>query len=386
MRNQKVKFTLIFNSLIPFVLRIILFNLLLIWLFYDIFSHRFPQFPLFFLSVFLILEIFVKYEIERIAPSVTIDKNPKDLLDSFTKPALLVLLYKKKPSDFLKHILMLPSSKFILQKAVIDKKAVLASEVDENELIKKAYEIAKRLNGKFVTTSDLLSAYLVITESKTKLLFTAKLKEEDIINIGAWSRVVLDEENPKETKARFSGIGMGEALVWGWTPETKKYTSILTYDHIKIKALITGREKEFQNMISTLQKPSNNNVLLVGDIGVGKENLVESMIFDSYESLLPKELNHKRFLEVMVGPFISGAANRAELETRLQSIIEEVKHSGNVILYIPQFQNLLGSSSYNIDLSGAILPYLKDGKVPIIASMTKAEYNKYFEKYGSNCD
>lgn len=384
MRNDKVRLTLFYNSLLPFVIRVIVFNLLLIWLFYLVFLHNFPQLPLFFLSIFLILEIFIKYDLERIAPTQTVDQNPKDFLDSFTKPAIQSVLFKSKPSVFLNFILHFSSAKFILQKADANRKDLRPEPIDQNELIKKAFEVAKKLNGKYVTTSDLLTAYLLLTEDKTKLLFNLKLKEVDILNICAWSRVVSQEEYPKDSKVRFVGIGLGEALVWGWTPETKKYTNNLTFAHIQNRALTLGREKEFQMIASTLQKTSNNNVLLVGDMGVGKENLVESLIYESYESMLPKELNHRRFLEIMVGPFVAGAKDRADLETRLQAIIEEVKHSGDVVLYIPEFQNMLGSSSYNIDLSGAILPYLKDGKMPIIATMTKGEYNKYFEKSALN--
>jgi ATP-dependent Clp protease ATP-binding subunit ClpA len=133
-------------------------------------------------------------------------------------------------------------------------------------------------------------------------------------------------------------------------------------------------------MLETMQRKTNNNVLLVGDIGTGKSNLVDNFIYDSYEANLTRRLNHRRFLELTIGPLVAGTANREELETRLQAIIEEVKHSGNVILYVPEFQNLMGSSSFDVDISGAILPYLKDGKMPIIATMTDSEYKRFFEK------
>jgi len=143
--------------------------------------------------------------------------------------------------------------------------------------------------------------------------------------------------------------------------------------------MVDGREKEYKTLIDAMSKDTNNNVMLVGEIGTGKSNLIENLIYQSYEGHLENKLNHKRFLEVMVGPLVAGAGSRSELETRLQAVIDEVKHSVNVILYIPEFQNLLGATSFNVDLSGAILPYLRDGKMPIISSMTKGEYKKYFE-------
>ncbi|MEK7120908.1 MAG: hypothetical protein AAB840_02350, partial [Patescibacteria group bacterium] len=246
-------------------------------------------------------------------------------------------------------------------------------------LITKALALAKKVNGKYITTTDLFSAYLLLTENETKLLFANKLKEEDIISINKWARIIFEEEEIRERKARFVGIGFAETLVWGWTPETRNYTKDLTFTSIKRKAFVEGRESEYKTLIEAMQKDKDNNVLLVGDIGTGKSNLVENFIYDSYEANLSKKLNHRRFLEIMIGPFVAGAANRQDLEVRLQAIIEEVKHSGNVVLYVPEFQNILGSSSYGIDLSGAMLPYLKDGKMPIIATMTDSEYKRFFE-------
>ena len=377
MRNEKVKINLIYNSTVLFLLRLAIVNLLFLLSIFDFYTGGFPQIPLIFISIFIMIEIFVKFEIARILPKSTISENPQDIYDAFTKEALESVLFKRNTRSFVSFLLQFPQSKFFLQKAVLDKKD-LKSNVSRQQLNSKAFEIARGLNGKYVTTTDLLAAYLLLSETQTKLLFDHELKEEDIVNIAAWARVTFDEEYTKENKPRFVGIGFGETLVWGWTPETKKYTRDLTFSNLNRK-MIEGREKEFETLISNLQKEQDNNVLIVGEIGTGKDNLFENLIFESYEAILPKKLNHRRFLEIMVGPLVAGAVNRPDLETRLQSIIEEVKHSGNVVLYIPEFQNLLGSSSYNIDLSGAILPYLKDGKMPIIATMTKGEYKRYFE-------
>lgn len=380
MRNEKIRISLINNSAISLLLQALIINGLLLWIFYEVLMSKIPKIGLFSLSFFLIIEIFIKFSLEKVTPTEEVSKNSGDLLNSFTKKALETVLFKKDNSAFLNYLLKFPESKFFLQKAVITQDEINDSNLSHDDVSRKAFEIAKKLNGKFVTISDLITSYLLLSEPKTKLLFNKKLKEEDLLNINNWTRVCLDEENPKKLKARFVGIGLGEALVWGWTYETKKYTKDLTFSSIKIKALIEGREKEYASLIDSLQKPENNNILLIGEIGTGKTNLVENLIFESYDSLLPNKLNHRRFLELMVGPFVAGAANREDLETRLQAIIEEIKHSGNVILYIPEFQNLIGSTSYNIDLSGAILPYLKDGKIPIIATMSPGQYKKYFEK------
>lgn len=363
-----------------FIVRSIFLVIILGGVLYGAFSNFFPTVFISLLSFLLIFEIFIKFGLENISPKISLDQNPKDIFDSFTKEALESTFFKIDTNHFIKTLMAFPQSKFFLEKATITNKEFKIEEVDQMELILNAEKITRKLKGKYITTTDLLISYFILTEEKTKVLFDNKLKEKDILNIAVWTKIIFKEEFPKNFRARFSGIGLGEALIYGWTPETKKYTSDHTFSNIKRKSTIEGRESEYKRLLEAMQKDQNNNVLLVGDLGSGKSNLVENFIYESYESNLPKKLNHRRFLELMIGPFVAGAENRSDLETRFQSIIEEVKHSGNIILYVPEFQNILGSSSYGIDLSGAMLPYLNDGKMPIIATMNHEQYKNYFEK------
>lgn len=374
MKNEKIRISLFYNSQSFLIVRILTAGFLLLGLFFGFYNTS-----LFFFFLLLITEVFVRFKIEDIKPSIPVPQNSNDIYESFTKDALKAVLVKKNNQKLLEFILGLSQNKFFLRKSVIEAKEIPIVEISMEEISKKAFETALKLGGKFVTSTDVLTSYLLLSEPMTKLLFNKKLKEEEILDINSWTRIIFEEESPKEGKARFVGIGIGEELVWGWTPETKKYTKDLTFESIRRRSLIEGREGQYKIMLESMQKPENNNVLLVGEIGTGKNNLVDNFIFESYEEILPKALNHRRFLQLMIGPFIAGISQRGDLETRLQSVIEEIKHSGNVVLYIPEFQNLLGASSFNMDLSGAILPYLKDGKMPIIATMTKDQYKKFFE-------
>ena len=81
-----------------------------------------------------------------------------------------------------------------------------------------------------------------------------------------------------------------------------------------------------------------------------------------------------------------GATTQGDLEQRLNALIAEVSHSGNVIIYIPEFQNILGSSSFHLDLSGAIMPYLKNQEIRIIAAVTPGAYKKFVEPMHSLLD
>ena len=378
--KEKVKIILIYNSLPFIVLRLGLVLILLLLILIQSFSGTFPNILISLLFFVLFIEIFIKYGIGKIYPLTRVSENSNEKYNSFTKESLEGVLLSSNSKAFLNKIIRFPQVKFILHKSAINRKEIQNISLNLEEVTDFAFEQIKRNNGSYVTSGDLFIAYLLLSEAQTKLLFNKKLTDKDLLNINNWSKIAVDEEDFSPKKAKFTGNGIGEDLTTGWTPEAKKYTRDHTYSNVHKKILIEGRESEYKLLIEAMQRPEGNNVLLVGDLGSGKNNLIDNFIFESYEAKLPKVLNHRKFLELMIGPFIAGSVNREDLEVRLQSIIEEIKHSGNVILYIPEFQNLLGSSSYNIDMSGAILPYLRDGKMPIIATITKGEYKELFEK------
>lgn len=338
--------------------------------------------PLFLFNLFLMNEIFFRYKVSKINPKLTINENKgKNIYNSFTLPALSLIINEKDTFALIKKLFKNPQIRIFMQKANIYEKDIIIHPVTTKTLSSSALEVARTFHGKFVTTLDIFIAYLLLTEFEDKLLFAKQLKSEDLNNLAYWLRQEYPaEENPPKKRLQFTGGGIGEALIDGWTPETKKYAANFTYTALKNKALITGREKEFKNILEGLIKVENNNVLLVGDIGSGKENLVKAFAYHSFEGNLGAFLNYRRVLELMVGAFTAGASNRNELESRLQTVVSEISHAVDIILYIPEFQNIMGASAYNLDISGALLPYLQSGTLPIIATISTGNYKTYLER------
>jgi ATP-dependent Clp protease ATP-binding subunit ClpC len=275
----------------------------------------------------------------------------------------------------------LPQVKLFMQKANIATSDVPLKDIAKDVLSQSAFETSQTFKGKFVTTLDVFVAYLLLIEDEDRILFAKQLKTLDVYNILFWVRMQYPyEETPKKLQVHFWGGGIGDAFVSGWTPETAKYTTNFTSLAIEKEPLIRGREGEFKAILESFMKAENNNVLLIGDAGAGKENLVRSVAHHSFMGNLGKYLNYKRVFLLMVGALTAGASSRSDLELRLQNIIAELSHANDVILYIPDFQNIIGGSAYNLDLSGALLPYLKNGSMPIIASMTIGNFKTYMAK------
>lgn len=333
---------------------------------------------LFLTGVFFLTEIFFRFKTAKTKPQLTIAENFDDFTKSFTLEALWIL--NGSGSSIVKKMMSKDQIKFLLGRADISVKEVLKIDVKKEDIIKLAFKLARDIGGKFVTVSDIFCAYLLITEPETKLLFKKKLKEEELIRLLHWTRFEFPkEENPKPVKVQFWGEGIGEEWVYGWTLETKKYTVDITQKVLRNNPVLLGRQNEFRSVVEALSRKEKNSVLLVGDSGTGKSALIEKLALDSIIGNLGENLYHRRFLQLMVGPLLSGVRDQGQLELRIQSIIEEISHSVNVILFIPQMQDILGSSSFHLDLSGALFPYLKNGVVRIIATTDNGNYKKFIE-------
>jgi ATP-dependent Clp protease ATP-binding subunit ClpC len=348
----------------------------------DVQAGIFPKFSLFILIWFTIIEIFFHFKIAKTHPGSTVARVSKEKIkDAYTFQLLEAYVATHTITGFLKQLANLPQVRTLLEKIEVTLEELSDNDVTREQIGEYAVELVKKLNGSYVTTPDFVVSYLLLTEDKTKLLFSKKIKPEELLQVLDWIRTKFPhEEHPKKSGVSIFGGGFGESMIVGWTPETAKYTSDFTYRAIKSDPLSTGREEVFNSMLQGLVKANNNNLMVVGDAGSGKENLVALLAKKSFSDELGPALNNKTILELMLGPLIAGTSDRGLLEGRLQNIIAEVAHSSNVIVYIPEFQNILGSSSYNIDLSGAILPYLKEGYIPIIATLTPGNYKAYLER------
>jgi ATP-dependent Clp protease ATP-binding subunit ClpC len=372
------KFYFWYTNSIVIIVRLLLFAILAIGAAFILVNRFIPNLFLMLLGLMLMFEIFFKYEIAKTKPKIEVLQNSGDPLDSFSLELLGIFEAQKKLSQIIKQLIILPQIRFIILKADLKIEEIVLIDGEEKILIQNAFNLVKEVKGKYVTTMDFFTAYLLSIEPSAKILFNHKLKEEDIKNILLWARhVYTEEEASKITTVNFAGEGIAEEWVYGWTLETKKYMLDLSHEFLNGRVEPMRRESEFQQLTEALYK--GDSVILVGDAGSGKESTIKELAIESFMGRLKDNLYHQKIYQLMVDAFMAGAGNQGEIEARINALIGEIAHSGDAIIYIPEFQNTLGSSTFHLDISGALIPYLQKKQIRIIASVTPGAYKTFLE-------
>lgn len=377
---QYVSLYSFFESTPMRVIRIVFFLLLLALIIWFLKNHMPIRLPLFALLCAGMWKIFLIESLSRLYPKQTLDKTTNPL--SAATMATLIS-YGKTPKNMAQHLLNLNEIVFFCVHSQIQKSEVQILDCDHAGLFAQAVTVARQRNGSYITPVDLFAAYLLMTEEKTKLLFAKKLKTEDVARITGWTCIAYPSLEHINTSQAITGDGFGEALVTGWTYETNKYTIDLTTPALRTPPLLFGRDEIFQQMLGALSQTQHNNVMLVGNAGSGKDTLISAFANQSFNGKVPQNLAHKRVLELSLGELLAGATTLSDLQERLQTILAEISHA-SVVIAIPEFSEILGSSSFHTDLSGTLLPYLKNGNVRIIATITPEKYKQYMEHSSLN--
>ena len=145
---------------------------------------------------------------------------------------------------------------------------------------------------------------------------------------------------------------------------------------------IIGRDNEIERVIQILSRRSKNNPCLVGDPGVGKTAIAEGLAMKIAKGDVPVTLKDKRLVCLDLSSMIAGSKYRGEFEERLKNVIDEVRESRNVILFVDEIHNIIGAGGAEgaIDASNILKPSLSRGEIQLIGATTIDEYRKYIEK------
>ncbi len=322
-----------------------------------------------------------------------LEKLTNQMNGSLESAVSLALHNKNQEVDPL-HVIwgLLSNSNSLLQQALnkmnVDDKAAIELEV--KSLINKLPTVSSvskesiRLSQKMVTT--LQSAEGVMTANGDQYL-----------SVDAWIIANVNEDFIKksigkyvdlsELKKTLEVIRGGKSIDSQSGDESLEALSKYGIDLNK-KAIdgeldpVIGRDEEVQRMMQILIRKTKNNPILIGEPGTGKTAIVEGLAQRIVNKEVPLSLQNMRVISLDMNRLIAGAKYRGEFEDRLKSVIDEVKESSNIILFIDEIHTIIGAggSEGGNDAANILKPALARGELRTIGATTLKEYRKYFEK------
>ena len=146
---------------------------------------------------------------------------------------------------------------------------------------------------------------------------------------------------------------------------------------------VIGRDEEIRRIIQVLGRKTKNNVILIGEAGVGKTAVIEGLAMRIAKNDVPATLQNKTVYELDMGALVAGAKFRGEFEERLKAVLNNIKESdGRIILFIDEIHLIVGAGRAEgaLDAGNMLKPMLARGEIHCIGATTLNEYRMYIEK------
>jgi len=145
---------------------------------------------------------------------------------------------------------------------------------------------------------------------------------------------------------------------------------------------VIGRRNEIERVTQILCRRTKNNPVLLGEAGVGKTAIVEGLAQEIAKGNVPELLRDKRVITLDLALMVAGTKYRGQFEERIKAVMDEIRRSRNVILFIDELHTIVGAGSAEgtMDASNIIKPALSRGELQCIGATTLNEYRKYIEK------
>ena len=148
---------------------------------------------------------------------------------------------------------------------------------------------------------------------------------------------------------------------------------------------VVGRDVEVKRISQILSRKKKNNVVIVGDAGVGKSALVEKLALQIYKGNCPSNLLDKRLVSLDLTSLVAGTKYRGQFEERIKAILNELQENTNVIVFIDELHTMVGAGNASgaMDAANILKPALARGEIQCIGATTFDEFKKHIEKDGA---
>ena len=259
---------------------------------------------------------------------------------------------------------------------------------DKDQLIKKAFELAKKAGSEYIRPSHFFVAALTDIPQIDQFLLKLDLKVTDFEQVlnylekkrNTWRKVYIWDE--------YFGVHHLKGVNRGWlgapTPIldlvgedlTRHAASTFSSDFIRSNGVVEG-------ILNILSQTTGRNVILIGPPGVGKSALIHHLAKQIVRGDAPSILATKRLVLLDLTKLVSGANTEGELAQKVKTIFEEVSYAQNVIIALEEIHDLGMGEASKFNLYSLILPYLEKDEFQFIATTENENYSRIIEKNGS---
>ncbi len=250
---------------------------------------------------------------------------------------------------------------------------------------------AKSLNHSYVGTEHILLGLLREGEG-----VAARVLKTLEVDIERTRNEILKELDPQYSSQQESGGDSGE----GQSENPEKGAAAGNKKDVKTPALkafgrdltelakkgdldpVIGRKNEIERVIQILCRRTKNNPVLLGEAGVGKTAIVEGLAQEISSGNVPELLRDKKVITLDLALMVAGTKYRGQFEERIKAVMDEIRRTKNVILFIDELHTIVGAGSAEgaMDASNIIKPALSRGELQCVGATTLNEYRKYIEK------
>ncbi len=261
-------------------------------------------------------------------------------------------------------------------------------KVEQKEVMEKVFELSRRSRVRYISKEHFLVATLEAIPNIQSLLMKINLTVQDLedtldylaLQERVWRKVFI-WDSEFEVK-HLKGTNRG----WLGVPTP---TLDLVSEDLTKKATMeqipefVGRSSTIHQIVRVLSEDSGRNVLLVGEPGSGKSHLVDYLAKSIVSGNAPDSLATKRLVKLDLTRLLSGIDDQGQLAERIQTIFNEVKSSGNIIIFIDQVHALgMGEAESKLNVYSLILPFIDSSEFQFIAATESSNYTRIIEKHG----
>jgi len=272
------------------------------------------------------------------------------------------------------------------QAGTADKEEQVSMTLDTERIFRMSEEQAQASGRGAVDVSHLLSAVLNLEDSYG--LYYLTVQDVNLIEImGEMSRESLSAERDRETgekqEQNLSADGEGTENTPGRAAGNLRWKSFLEdmNDTCRKQNPLIGRKSELERTIQILCRKDKNNVLHIGEPGVGKTALAYGLAQKIIKGQVPVPLQGAVLYALDLGGLLAGSQYRGDFEKRFKEVMEGLSGEERPILYLDEIHNIVGAGAVNggsLDVANLLKPYLASGHIRFIGATTYEEYKKHF--------